>query len=397
MFSLDGYCVYGKELRCALITTNSNFKVTDMKFVTQQAFKQYEEESEMSYKGLISQFEYLTQKGYLQKSIDNDLILYNYTQKTVYEKKWSPYVMQGRGIIFDSNSNLIARPFGKFFNINETEFTQLHNLPKDEKFEVYEKIDGVLGIVFFYNNTWRLSTRGDLKSFQSEIGQKLLEELNLQCLDTQYTYLFEIVHPNIKIIIDYKEDKKLYLLAGIHTQSGQELNYRELELLSKHLDTSIAKRIKSFKSLDEIVSIKEKLSQNQEGYVIKFESGLRVKLKGDEYLELVKLQQGINFNSLIKFLDLRGNIIHSKLENIPEELQEEIVSQLGILSNLYKKILKELEEDKKNSLHKLSRKELSEYFKEKESELNHPSIFFKNIDNKIEDVQKYIINILKNN
>lgn len=397
VFSLDGYCVYGKELRCALITTNSNTQVTDLKFVTQQAFKQYKEESKMSYKGLISQFEYLKDKGYLQKSVDGDLILYNYTQKAVYDKKWSPNIMQGRGIIFDSNNNLIARPFGKFFNINETEFTQLHNLPKDEKFEVFEKIDGVLGIVFFYNNSWRLSTRGDLKSFQSDIGQKLLEKLNIQCLDTQYTYLFEIVHPKSKIIIDYREDEKLYLLAGIHTQSGQELDYNELKLLSKHLNTSIVTKIESFTSLDEIVNTKDKLSLKQEGYVIKFESGLRVKLKGDEYLELVRLHQGINFNSLIRFLDLKGNIIHSKLQNIPEELQEEVMSQLQMLSNSYKKILKELEEDKKKFSKKISRKELSKYFKEKEFELNHPTIFFKNIDNKIEDIQKYVIGILKNN
>ena len=73
-----------------------------------------------------------------------DLTIWNYSPKVQYEGLWDDITMQCRGLVTNSNGDVIARPFKKFFNYEEHKPEELPN----EYFEVYEKMDGSLGIVF---------------------------------------------------------------------------------------------------------------------------------------------------------------------------------------------------------------------------------------------------------
>jgi RNA ligase len=73
-----------------------------------------------------------------------DLYIYNYTQKAQYERLWNDWTLACRGLIMDRDYNIIARPFKKFFNLGEFENQDIPN----ESFEVYEKMDGSLGILY---------------------------------------------------------------------------------------------------------------------------------------------------------------------------------------------------------------------------------------------------------
>ena len=65
-------------------------------------------------------------------------------------KHWNEYTLKARGIIFDSETGeCIALPFKKFFNVNETQNTLIGNLPQ-EPFEVFDKLDGSLGISYWH-------------------------------------------------------------------------------------------------------------------------------------------------------------------------------------------------------------------------------------------------------
>lgn len=44
-----------------------------------------------------------------------DLFIYNYTAKSQYERYWTEETMMCRGLILDSQGQIIARPFPKFF------------------------------------------------------------------------------------------------------------------------------------------------------------------------------------------------------------------------------------------------------------------------------------------
>lgn len=120
-----------------------------------------------------------------------DLWIYNYTAKTAYERFWNDLTLQCRGLILDKDYNVIARPFKKFFNYEENKHTATAD------FNIYEKLDGSLGIVFFYSGEWIIATRGSFESEQAIKGAELLKKYNLDLLNMiapRHTWLFEIIY-----------------------------------------------------------------------------------------------------------------------------------------------------------------------------------------------------------
>lgn len=74
---------------------------------------------------------------------------------------WNHATLTCRGLIADSEGTILARPSTKFFNLEQVE-----QLP-DEPFEVYEKLDGSLGILYWLDDEPYISTRGSFESPQS--------------------------------------------------------------------------------------------------------------------------------------------------------------------------------------------------------------------------------------
>ncbi len=91
----------------------------------------------------------LVNKKYInvQKHDTADLLIWNYGQRCQFERYWTPETSMARGLITDSQGNIVARPFKKFFNLSEHigEDTKLPPLPLED-FEVTEKYDGITDI-----------------------------------------------------------------------------------------------------------------------------------------------------------------------------------------------------------------------------------------------------------
>lgn len=96
---------------------------------------------------IIEELRKLEEQGYVSSSEYKDLILFNYTDKTTYEKYWNKYTLEARGTIYNKNTGeIVARAFEKFFNINEMGFTE--EIVSKEKFVATVKYDGSMGCVF---------------------------------------------------------------------------------------------------------------------------------------------------------------------------------------------------------------------------------------------------------
>ena len=119
-----------------------------------------------------------------------DLTIWNYSPRVQYERQWDDITIQCRGLVTNSKGEIVARPFKKFFNYEEHKPEDLPN----EEFVVYEKMDGSLGILFYYENEWILATRGSFTSEQSIKGTEMLKKYPLEKLDRNNTYLFEIIY-----------------------------------------------------------------------------------------------------------------------------------------------------------------------------------------------------------
>ena len=96
------------------------------------------------------------------------LSIWNYTPEVQYGQLWDEVTLQCRGLVTDKEGNVVAYPFKKFFNIEENKHTPTEN------FEVYEKMDGSLGILFFYEGKWVVATRGSFTSEQAVKGAEIL-------------------------------------------------------------------------------------------------------------------------------------------------------------------------------------------------------------------------------
>ena len=114
-----------------------------------------------------------------------DLTIWNYSPRVQYEKLWTPLLMMCRGLVTDFDGNIKARSFPKFFNYEELKPEDIPN----EEFEVFEKMDGSLGILFNYKGEWIIATRGSFTSDQAMRAKEMLSKYRLDMLFTNCTYL----------------------------------------------------------------------------------------------------------------------------------------------------------------------------------------------------------------
>merc|ERR1712130_901185 len=123
----------------------------------------------------------------------------------------------------------------------------------------------------------------------------------------------------------------------------------------------IVKRFR-FNSIKELMQKQETLDVNKEGFVVTFESGMRIKFKGKEYLAMAKLVQGINEKMVCRVIIEDGLTEKALLNTVPEEFHKQI-------SEWYKSIWDALLEECRNVAHDLiatrhmTNKELGQWVK----------------------------------
>lgn len=252
----------------------------------------------------------LIENGYINKNKhpDQDIYILNYTSKTQYEYFWNDTTKKCRGLIVDANNQPVSRCFEKFFNYKEVEKEVNFLIQKKENFTIFEKYDGSLGISYFINGRPHIATRGSFTSQQAIRANKILESKysNLS-LDPSLTYLFEIIYPENRIVLNYGKMEDLVLLAVIDTKTN-----KELDLEQNSFGFNFCKKYSC--SLDHILG---KEIDNFEGYVVKFDSGFRFKVKLSEYVRLHKLIFGLSSRDVWESLKDGKSL---DLDRVPDEI-----------------------------------------------------------------------------
>ncbi len=307
----------------------------------------------------------------------------NYTQKTQYEQLWNEDTMNCRGLILDGEGNIIAKPFKKFFNIGEySEQNDLGKIPNYTYFDIWEKIDGSLGILYkMPNSELRIATRGSFESEQAIEGTEMLSDYIPEIFDVNnYTFLFEIIYPENRIVVNYGNREDLVLLAGINKKTGEELSYETLLMLSEKTDFPITQYYGRVSyNRHAFLKIDNDIPEGDEGFVLKFDNGLRVKIKSEEYVRLHRIVTGLNSKSIWDLLRREENL-EELLDRVPDEFYEwakEI--KTGFETN-YNSIEHSCDVIVKSCKLK-DRKEIAEYFLKKEHKI-YSSILFTMLDDK---------------
>lgn len=237
------------------------------------------------------------------------LTIWNYTEKVQYENLWDEVTLMCRGLVTDNTGDIVATPFQKFFNIEEGKFTPTEN------FEVYEKMDGSLGIVFWYQGQWVVATRGSFTSDQAIKAREILKKYNTDIMFRHLTFCFEIIYPENRIVLDYGDDEKLVLL-GTFNKDGKEI---DVEMWTQYgFDV-----VKKYDGISDYKQLKEMVKNDQEGFVVKFSNGDRVKVKGVEYLRLHKIMTNVTTTGVWEYLK-NGEDVLELLKDVPDEFYKKI-------------------------------------------------------------------------
>jgi len=291
----------------------------------------------------------------IQPYVDNGLVeakdhpklpltIYNYSRECQFEQRWDQVTLQCRGLILDHENRIVARGFNKFFNYEEVE--NKGEIPvNDEYVYVQEKMDGSLGILFHYSNDWHMATRGSFESDQAKAGLEILKKkYDLGKFHPTVCYICEIIYPENRIVVDYAEEKLMFLSA---VMEGREVNWGTAKALFHSsgildedivwtaMDTITENIFKRYKNLNE---------SDKEGFVLRFHpSNYRVKIKFDEYIRLHRLLT--NFSNLDIWECLRnGDGLSDYLESVPDEFDSWVRDWIRALKFAF--VMKELEAKK---------------------------------------------------
>jgi RNA ligase len=271
---------------------------------------------------------------------DEKIIILNYTEKTQFERRWTNETLSARGLILDTTSAndngivyILAKPLNKFFNFGENpEYEEDIDFTKIKT--IMEKMDGSLGISYFFNGEIRFATRG---SFTSEQAIKATEIWNRDYvfwfelsdyIHFPYTIMTEIIYPENRVVVDYGEMEDLVLLAvndiyryDKHERfKPNEWTYDDLKYFSKEFEMPLAEQYTY--SLEQMLEMKKSITANEEGWILRFENDKRLKIKGDEYLEVHRIKHGMSTKA--KYKAWSEGTLKSYIAMLPEEFRPEL-------------------------------------------------------------------------
>jgi RNA ligase len=268
---------------------------------------------------LISGFTDWGEYGAVYTKTNGDLTLFNYATQAMYGG-WSYFERVSRGLIINNKTGkVVARPFDKFHNWLEG------GRKTDAPIKtITEKKDGSMVFTYLDNGFLRMATRGSFESEQAlwataRIHNALtgFQMIKLESLCQDYTFIFEAIYPENRIVVNYdKHESGLYLLAIRNHHTGEYLSRAMIEALVVYFNYAFYLPNLYFMSLDSILAKLPKL-KNAEGFVVEFEDGQRFKFKSEEYLTLHRLISEITFKKTLEAI--RKGEYESYIKILPEE------------------------------------------------------------------------------
>lgn len=237
------------------------------------------------------------------------LTIYNYTNRAQFDRVWNDTTRTCRGLIVHDDDTIVARPFRKFFNHGEVD-----EIPGGPV-RVLDKLDGSMGVLYHDGDGWAIATRG---SFTSEQAIHATEVLRTRYADFEplpgWTYLFEIIYPENRIVIDYEGLDDLVLLDVIHTASGRTVWFRDA---TSWWHGPVVESL-PYDSLAEALVAPPR--PGREGMVVHFiDSDERLKIKQEDYVRLHRLMFGVSARSVYEVLRSGDTGLDDLLDRVPDE------------------------------------------------------------------------------
>lgn len=265
--------------------------------------------------------------------------IFKYSQQTVFNQNWDEVSLTCRGLIINhDNGMLVSRPFKKFFNFNEP------SIPSDlmtGDYVVYDKLDGSLGVSFVTpDGVMQVATMGSFVSNQALFASSLHENkyANSWEPNPDVTYLWEIIYPENRVVVNYDGLTDIVLLGGVDVASGRSIPVSELtEWQGPTVDSFPNMPLQDISAMER---------PNREGFVVHFtETDARVKFKHEEYIKFHRLVSGLNEYKVWDVLKTGGMEAEQFVSELPEEFTEFFNNNANNLIKQYNSIADTIKDD----------------------------------------------------
>lgn len=188
-----------------------------------------------------------------------------------------------RGIKFDMNGKLIARPYHKFFNINEREETRFDKIDLEPKHLLLEKLDGSMVHPMRVNGHIRWCTKMGITDASMQAEEYVARNyrytvMSDHLLENGHMPIFEWCSNQNRIVLSYPLDM-LYLTAIRNQKTGVYLPYSEMKDVAEYHGIPVVPILGQ--NIDEVSKM-----ENTEGIVIRYDDGIghMYKLKTEWYV-----------------------------------------------------------------------------------------------------------------
>lgn len=285
----------------------------------------------------------------------DEYVLLKYDQ--IFSDFSNEIVRECRGAIFRKNVDdrwiCVCRGFDKFMNFGQDGADTIDW----NSAIVMEKVDGSLIRCFWDNGKWHIATNGQIDAFETVIddrgwtfghlvykalgGEYRFNKLTM-LLDPNFTYMFELVSPMTQVVIPYPETK-LYYLGARDMVTMRENKFKDYEVI-KAFGISIPKHY-SIHNITECISEANRMTKDEEGFVVVDKNYNRIKVKSPEYLRAARLANNnvVTIKRIVKMI--RDEQIDDFLAYCPQH--EEVVNKvIGALREMEEECAKEWEEVK---------------------------------------------------
>jgi RNA ligase len=220
----------------------------------------------------------------------------------VHENKWDAVTSKCRGIIVNRDTGeIVARPFEKFHNYGSTTSVgESRAIPIGQPV-VWEKMDGFMCTQYRWLGIDYIASKGSFHSVHAKWATSQIRKMLGFCipnLPDNKTLVFEGLHRDLRIVIDYKERQELVLLAVIDNETGVEYSPESLESVARELGFNTPLNYNLTLEQAREYSLGECGKCSEEGYVLTwYRDGVppfRLKMKFIEYLRLHRMVTGVS-------------------------------------------------------------------------------------------------------
>lgn len=263
------------------------------------------------------------------------LTIYNYSAKAQHTplSEWTEAMKDCRGLILDDDGEIIGRPFRKFWNLEQVS----DQVPMNETCHVWEKLDGSLGIVCSYGGERIVATRGSFESDQAIWFKRWLDGKHKDFTPSGETWLFEILYPENRIVVDYGDRKEAVLLAVMSPDC-----FDIPALFESSTRFKKARRFDGLTDFDVINS--DPQFAGQEGFVVRWANGFRAKVKLVEYKRLHRLITQCSTRTIWELLRA-GSGVQELLDRVPEEFGAWVNIQSEAIIAAYNSVIDQTRDD----------------------------------------------------